>query len=232
MGAGGVQINDEVIARRVRRPLDLARFLLALAITGAIIGIGWFATSTTAGLEVDVTSGVQSLPAAVILALNVIGGIGTLGLPIAVGVTLVVRRRARQLFDAVIALLATVVLLTIASSVVATIGSPRLLVALAGSTSPDSASTAPILAGLIAFITVARLLAMRPWNVLSFIVIGSVIIVTVLSAGIALAGVGVSIALGWAIGLLTRYALGTPTTRPTGQQVAEALPAAATRLFH
>ena len=223
MGAGGVRINDAVIARRVRRPLDLARFMLALAITGAIIGVGWFATSTTAGLADDVTSGVQSLPAAVILALNVIGGIGTLGLPIAAGVALVVRRRARQLFDAVIALLATVVLLTVASAVVATSGVPRLLVALAGSTSPDSASTVPILAGLIAFITVARLLAIRPWNVLSFIVIGSVIIVTVLSSGIALAGVGVSIALGWAIGLLTRYVFGTPTTRPTGQQVADAL---------
>ena len=77
LGTSGVQINDEVIARRVRRPLDLARFVLAVAITGAIIGVGWFATSTTAGLEDDVTSGVQSLPSAVILALNVIGGIGT-----------------------------------------------------------------------------------------------------------------------------------------------------------
>ena len=223
LGTSGVQINDEVIARRVRRPLDLARFVLAVALTGAIIGVGWFATSTTAGLEDDVTSGVQSLPSAVILALNVIGGIGTLGLPIAAGVALVVRRRARQLFDAVIALLAAVVLLTVASAAVSNSGVPRLLVALAGSTSPDSASTAPILGGLIAFITVARLLAIRPWSVLSYIVIGSVIIVTVLSSGIALAGVGVSIALGWAIGLLTRYALGTPTTRPTGQQVADAL---------
>lgn len=223
LATSGVEIEENPFTRRVRRPLDLARFVLAIAITSAIIGVGWFATSTTAGLEDDVTSGVQSLPSAVILALNVIGGIGTLGLPIAAGVALVIRRRARQLFDAVIALLAAVVLLTVASTAVSNSGVPRLLVALAGSTSPESASTAPILAGLIAFITVARLLALRPWNIFSYMVIGSVIIVTVLSSGIALAGVGVSITLGWAIGLLTRYALGTPTTRPTGQEVAGAL---------
>ncbi|MEI7631210.1 MAG: hypothetical protein WCJ73_08750, partial [Actinomycetes bacterium] len=136
LATSSVEIEEDPFTRRVRRPLDLARFVLAIAITGAIIGVGWFATSTTAGLEDDVTSGVQSLPSAVILALNVIGGIGTLGLPIAAGVALVIRRRARQLFDAVIALLAAVVLLTVASTAVSSSGLPRLLVALAGSTSP------------------------------------------------------------------------------------------------
>jgi uncharacterized membrane protein YbhN (UPF0104 family) len=47
--------------------------------------------------------------------------------------------------------------------------------------------------------------------------------VTVLSSGIALAGIGFSLAVGWAIGLLTRYALGTTTTRPSGAAVATAL---------
>ena len=95
LATSNVEIEEDPFTRRVRRPLDLARFVLAIAITSAIIGVGWFATSTTAGLEDDVTSGVQSLPSAVILALNVIGGIGTLGLPIAAGVALVIRRRAR-----------------------------------------------------------------------------------------------------------------------------------------
>ncbi|MFM8895724.1 MAG: hypothetical protein ACKOE2_10195, partial [Actinomycetales bacterium] len=63
----------------------------------------------------------------------------------------------------------------------------------------------------------------RPWGAIIIVVTASIALVTVLSAGISLAGVGVSIALGWAIGLITRYALGTPTTRPTGQDVAQAL---------
>jgi len=51
----------------------------------------------------------------------------------------------------------------------------------------------------------------------------SLILVTLLSSGIALAGIGFSLAVGWAIGLLTRYALGTSTTRPSGAAVAAAM---------
>ena len=221
--ASSVIIEDRDIPRRVRRPLDLARFMLALAISAAAVLVAWFATSTAAGLDDDISSGASLLPSFVILALNIIGGIGTLGLPIAVAVNLALRRRVRQLFDAFIALLIAVVVLTLASIALANAGLPRLLAALAGSTSPDSVATAPILGGLIAFVTVARVMSRRPWNVLTLVVIGSLVVVTLLSGGIALAGVGISLAIGWAVGVLTRYIAGTPTARPTGLEVAEAL---------
>jgi glycosyltransferase 2 family protein len=218
-----VVIEDRDIPRRVRRPLDLARFVLALVITAATVLVAWFATSTAAGLDDDISSGASLLPSFVVLALNIIGGIGTLGLPIAVAVNLTLRRRLRQLFDAFVALLIAVVVLTLASMALSNAGLPRLLAALAGSTSPDSVATAPILGGLIAFITVARLMSRRPWNVLTVIVIGSLVVVTLLSGGIALAGVGISLAIGWAVGVMTRYIAGTPTTRPSGLEVADAL---------
>ena len=218
-----IVIEDGVIPRRLRRPLDLARFVLALVISAAIVLGAWFATSTAAGLDSDISSGASLLPSIVVLALNVIGGIGTLGLPIAVAVTLTLRRRLRQLFDAFVALLIAVIILMLASITVANADLPRLLAALAGSTSPDSVATAPILGGLVAFVTVARLMSRRPWNGLTVLVIGSLIAVTLLSAGIALAGVGISISIGWAVGLMTRYVAGTPTTRPSGLEVADAL---------
>lgn len=221
--AGTVVIEDGVIPRRLRRPLDLARFVLAIVIAAAIVLVAYFATSTAEGIGSDISTGAALLPSLVILALNIIGGIGTLGLPIAAAITLIMRRRVRQLFDALVALLIAIVLLTFASIALTTTDAPRLLAALAGSTSTDSVATAPILGGLIAFITVSRLMSRRPWNVLTILVIGSVIIVTTLSAGIALAGVGISLSVGWAVGLMTRYVAGTPTTRPSGFQVAEAL---------
>ena len=211
------------IPSHVRRPLDLARFVLALIATAAIVLVAWFATGTTAGLDTDVTTGAQMLPSLLILAMNVIGGIGTLGLPIAASIALVLRKRVRQLFDAFVALFVAVVALTLASTVIASLADPRLLSALAGSTSQDSVSTAPILGGLVAFVTVARLMGRKPWSGLSLIVLGSLVIVTVLNSGIALAGIGISLTIGWAVGLITRYALGTPTTRPTGTEVAAAL---------
>jgi uncharacterized membrane protein YbhN (UPF0104 family) len=216
-------IEDGVIPRRLRRPLDLARFLLAIVIAAAIVLIAYFATETAAGIDTDLTTGAALLPSLVVLALNVVGGIGTLGLPIAAAVALMVRGRVRQLFDSLIALLIAIVLLVLASLALSASDVPRLLAALAGSTSPNSTATAPILGGLVAFITVTRLMSRRPWNVLTILVVGSLIIVAILSAGIALAGVGLSVAIGWAVGLLTRYIAGTPTTRPSGMEVADAL---------
>jgi uncharacterized membrane protein YbhN (UPF0104 family) len=218
-------IEAGVIPRRVRRPLDLARFALALAITGGTVFLAWFATGTTTGLEQDLDSSVALLPPAAVLILNIVGGIGTLGLPVAVAISLLMRSRVRQLFDALVALLLAVSALTAIGYAVSLLSDPRLLIALAGSTNPQSGATAPVLGGLLAFLTVARLMGRRPWNVLSVIVIGSLIIVTILSGGIAIAGVGVSLALGWAVGLITRYVVGTPTTRPSGMQIAQALDA-------
>ena len=220
---GSVVIEDLSSPRRVRRPLDLARFALAVVIAGATVFVAWFATSTAAGLDEDISQGASQLPSFVVLVLNVIGGIGTLGLPIAVAVALVIRRRVRQLFDSVVALFIGVVVLTAVSYAVTTADVPRLLAALSGSTGPGSVATAPILGGLMAFVTVARTMSRRPWNLITIVVIGSGILVSLLSGGIAPAGLGLSLAVGWGVGLMTRYVAGTPTTRPTGLEVAAAL---------
>ncbi|HAN71910.1 MAG TPA: hypothetical protein DCQ36_10055 [Actinobacteria bacterium] len=218
-----VVIEDQHIPRRVRRPLDLARFVLALAITAAIILIAYFASDTAAGLDSDIETGASLLPSILVLILNIIGGIGTLGLPIAVAVALIIRRRMRQLFDSLVALFIGVVVLTAVSWGISTLDLPALLLALAGSTSASAATTTPILGGLVAFLTVARTMGRRPWNVLTVVVLGSLIIVSLLSGGITFAGVGISVTIGWAVGLLTRYVAGTPTTRPSGLEVAAAL---------
>ncbi|MDP1877594.1 MAG: hypothetical protein Q8M17_08570, partial [Actinomycetota bacterium] len=216
-------IEDGVIPRRLRRPLDLARLVVAMLVAAGVVGLAYIATETAAGLDTDIETGARLLPSFIVLALNVVGGIGTLGLPIAAAVSLILRGRPRQLFDALVALLVAIVFLAFLTWALTSLEAPRLLAALAGSTSTQSVATAPILGGLVAFATVARLLSRRPWNVLTVIVIGSLIVVTTLSSGIALAGVGFSLAVGWGVGLTTRYVAGTPTTRPSGLEVAEAL---------
>ncbi|MGA1667630.1 MAG: flippase-like domain-containing protein [Candidatus Nanopelagicales bacterium] len=218
-----VVIEDGVIPRRLRRPLDLARFLVALAATAATVLVAYFATGTTEGIEEDISGGAALLPSIVILAINIIGGIGLIGLPIAAAINLVIRRRVRQLFDALVGLLLTVTLLTLASYLVETFGSVRLVTALAGSVGGDTSVTAPIIGGLTAFVTVARLMSRRPWDVLSVLVVGSLATVALLSGTATVAGLLISFFAGWGLGLLTRYTLGTPTTRPLGSQVAETM---------
>ena len=222
-GQATVILEDGVVPKRVRRPLDLARFVLAVAITAGIVLVAWLATGTAEGLEDDIVTGASKLPGLIVLALNIIGGIGTLGLPIAVAIALIVRRRVRQLVDALIALLIAVSVLAAVTSILNAADLPQIQAALSGSTSSSSTATAPLLGGLVAFTTVCRLMGRRPWNVLTVVVIGSIIIVTILSANIALAGVAISVTFGWAVGLITRYVAGTPTTRPTGPEIAAAM---------
>jgi uncharacterized protein (TIRG00374 family) len=218
-GKGQANVTDH--GRMVRRPLDLLRFAIALGLTAAIVLLAYFATSTAAGLESDVTSGTSRLPAVLVLLINVTSGIGTLALPAAAGVLLIVRRRFRQLVDALIAALAAAVSLTLLSSLVATSDLPRLQTALAGTVNMSSAlngdtpATAPIVGALVAFITVARLMTVPVWNVVSGVVLGSVVVVTLLTSNLSVAAVGMSITLGWALGLIARYAFGTPSTRPS-----------------
>ena len=66
-------IDDGAIRRRIRRPLDLARFVVAIALASGTITLGYFATSTTAGLDTDIESGSALLPSLIVLVLNVIG---------------------------------------------------------------------------------------------------------------------------------------------------------------
>ncbi len=210
----------------VRRPLDLLRFAIALGLTGAIVLVAWFATSTTAGLESDVTTGAARLPSVLVLLINVISGTGTLALPLAAGVLLIIRRRFRQLVDALIAALLAAVTLTLVSNLVAASDLPRLQTALGGIVATvdiTAPATAPIIGALVAFITVGRLMAIPPWNVISGVVVASVVAVTLLTSTLSLAAVGLSITLGWAIGLIARYAFGTPSTRPSDADVLAAL---------
>ncbi len=220
---GTIVIEDGVIPKRLRRPLDLARFALALLLAAAAVTLGWFATGTTSGLDDDLVEGARLLPDPVVLIINIIGGIGTLALPIAGAIALIVRKRVRQLFDALVALLIAVLVLSGLSILLPEIADPRLLIALTGSNDPSNAATSPILGGLLAFITASRLISRRPWNVLTLVVMGSLVVVAILSASIAVAGLAASLMIGWAIGLAVRYILGIQTTRPSGAEVADAL---------
>ena len=51
-------IYDGAIKKRIRRPLDLARFAVAISLVLGTIALGYFATSTTAGLDTDIEGGV------------------------------------------------------------------------------------------------------------------------------------------------------------------------------
>lgn len=220
----GVEVIDEgVLPQRLRRPLDLARLLFALLLSLAVFLLAWLTEETDSGFQEDIGQATQRLPDLLILILNIVGGLGLLTLPVAAAVDLLARRRVRQLFDALLALFVTVSVLTGLSLLLEGPAPPAMLRALAGSSNPGDAPLLPLLGGLVAFITVTGLTSRRHWGTLSVLVVGSLFLVTLVTGGTTISGIGVSLLMGWAVGLAVRYALGTPTTRPSGQAVAALL---------
>jgi uncharacterized membrane protein YbhN (UPF0104 family)/tRNA A-37 threonylcarbamoyl transferase component Bud32 len=222
--AAGVEVvEDGVVSARLRRPLDLVRVVVALSLSVLVFGLVWVAANTNVELDRSLLTASRRLPGVLVLVLSAAGGFGLLALPVAAGVDLLVRGRGRQLFDALLGFFLAVIALTLGSLVVEQLESFTLREALAGSASPDDAPFLPLFGGLVAFVTVARLMARPRWNVITALVVGSLTVVSFVTGGITIGGVLLSLLLGWSAGLLVRYALGTPTTRPPGRLVAATL---------
>ncbi|MSY53614.1 MAG: hypothetical protein F2705_04080, partial [Actinobacteria bacterium] len=217
-------IEDAVLDRRLRRPADLARFAVTIIAIATVGLLAYVAQGTTTGIEQDIAQGATRLPAPLILITNLVSGFGALIFPAVVALDLLIRRRTRQLVESIGGLLATVLILSIASWTLIQSDSARLLLAFAGTIDPATAVPFNVvIGGLAAFTTVARIMSRPRWNVLAGIVLGSIALADILGGGVTAAGLGVSLLAGWATGLLIRYLLGTDTTRPSGNEIAKAL---------
>jgi len=223
-GHGTLVIEDGVIPRRVRRPTDLLRVAIAIAAGAIAIGLAYFLTGTSAGIEADISGASGKIPAFFVVLLNLFGGLGILILPAVAAIDLLVRKRGRQLVDALGAMLLATAIAILLSILVTRYGSDRLLIAMTG---PHSRGTRgafnPVISGLVAFITVARLMGRGRWTLATVLTMAAVCVGPLIGGSSTATVAVVSVLLGWAIGLATRYVLGTPTTRPSGQQVAGAL---------
>lgn len=209
---------------RVRRPVDLLAGILWLLGTVAIAGLGYLATATAAGFETDLASAGAKLPAVVRVLLNFVAGLGIVALPAAAAVDAMLRRRFRALADTAAAVFITLTLASAVSLFITTIGSERLLLALAGSTSNLRGTPAsPVLAALVALLVVGRISSRSGWRALGWLVVGATAAITILTGGISATGVLASMTFGAAVGYLYRWAFGSETARAHEEHITSSL---------
>ncbi|MEI2643651.1 MAG: hypothetical protein V9G10_15420 [Candidatus Nanopelagicales bacterium] len=219
-----VVIEADVIPRRLRRPIDLLRLVVAFGTAALILAIAYFASATAAGLESDLTEASDRIPGLIVVAANVIGLLGVLALPLAAAFDLMVRRRGRMLAEALAGLAVAVVLTSVIAWIITRYPNPRLLLTLTGQETPGQLPPlSAILAGLVAFITISRLVERPRFGPISILVVAAIVLANIVTGGITATALALSILMGWAVGLAMRYTLGTPTTRPSGLAVATAL---------
>lgn len=219
-----IVIEGDVIPRRIRRPQDLLRLALAIAVSALILGSAYFASATTAGISDDLTQASTNIPAFFFVIIGFVGFLGVFLLPAAAGIDLIIRKRTRQLVEAACAMAAAIVITFILSWWIESVQSSQMMSALTGS--PGAGPTDPlnwVIAGTVSFITVARLIDRTRWAAASILIVLAMVIASLVAGGITVAALALSVLIGWAIGLLVRYLFGTPTTRPSGLEVSAAL---------
>ena len=228
--ARGVVVVEPPLARRARRPADLARLMVSIVVLALPLVLGNVAAGTSTGLEQDIFRSTSGLPKVALFIVTYAASIGVLALPVGLALDLVVRRRPWQLLDA---LVAATVAATAAYGFRYWIEHQhpgRLLEALTKELDSGirSSPVQGVIAGIVAFLCLAQISGRRLWQLGAFVSLGSVSVFGVLSGRVTALSTVVSLLLGWTVGLAVRYAIGAASTRPQGTEVADALLAAGT----
>lgn len=212
------------VTRTVRRPTDLIRLAITAVVATALLGVGVLATRTTAGIDADLERASEELPNVFTLLFGVVSGFSALVVPIVAIVVLLARREGREILEALIGGATASLAVYGAGLLVTTVNQPRLTQALTGSPFEDSPFIfSPVLAALVAFITVSRISERSPWQWLSGGAIGITAIANVVAGGTTTIGQLLSILIGYGTGLALRYGFGIRSTEPSVNQLLAAL---------
>jgi uncharacterized protein (TIRG00374 family) len=212
------------LSERVRRPADLNRLLIATNAIWIVVLVGIFAVRTSFGIEADLTTATRQLPVLVIFLLNVVGASAILILPLVAAVRLIVTSQSRLFLESLLAAGLAVLAAIAGTRLLTEFENSRILLTFTGSLLTDQGLLLnPLLASLVAFITVSRVVE-RPYaGYFAIFSVIALIATELIAGGTTLIAQGTALLIGWSVGLLIRYLLGTPTIRPSLAQINKAL---------
>jgi len=208
-----VDVRD-VRPQRVHRPIDLLGTTLTALAAVLVVILATYAQNTTTGVAEDVQGFATLLRRILFVPVNVLVGFTTVVVPITVLTELALRRLGRQLLQAVIAAISAIVLVAALYWVFVTFGSDELVRGLSARIGGDWTLTVPeYTAMLTALLTIAGPRSRRrsvawSWNLL-WITTGVVLI----TAGVSLPGLALSLLAGRVAGLGVRYLGGVDPER-------------------
>jgi uncharacterized membrane protein YbhN (UPF0104 family) len=225
--AGTAQVPGLIVedqrARRIRRPVDLLRCLLAVLGIVVAIAIGLLAGATARGVQIDAVGASNKLPHPVLALLGVAATLALLLWPAALAIRQLSRRQPRRLAEAVLTGGATIALVALANQALQHGAAPALYDAIA---IRHAGATGPLdgyLAGLAAYATIIGLTGPSRWRTALWLAVGIYAIATLATASTTVLSLLITLLLGRAIGLGVRYAAGEWSQRPTAEEIAAGL---------
>ena len=220
--APGLIVEDQR-ARRIRRPVDLLRCLLAVLGIVVAVGIGLLAGATARGVQIDAVGASSRLPHPVLALLGVAATLALLLWPAALAIRQLTRRQPRRLAEAVLTGGATIALVALANTALLHGAAAPLYDALAIQRAGAAGPLDGYLAGLAAYATIIGLTGPSRWRTALWLAVGVYAIATLATASITVLSLVITLLLGRAIGLGVRYAAGEWSQRPTAEEIAAGL---------
>jgi len=220
---GAIQVTDR-LQRRIRKPIDLLRCVVSgLEITVLVVA-GIAASATTAGVETDIVGASGRLSTLLSVA-RPLALFAIIIVPVALAVRQVVRRQVQRLAEAVaIGVLAAAVTEVVNAALRREVA-VRLYDAIVMSRPGVSHAAAldPYLAGLVAYATIIGLSGRTGWRNALWVAVGVYAIVHLAAADTTLLSFLITLLVGRTIGLGVRYMAGSPSLRPSAEEIASAL---------
>jgi uncharacterized membrane protein YbhN (UPF0104 family) len=219
---------EDHLERRIRKPVDLLRCLVACIEIVALAVAGVAASATTTGVETDIVGASGRLPHAVLVVAPPIALFALLILPVALAVRQLIRRQPQRLAEAIAAGILAAAVVGVTDAILQRGFAERLYDAIIMSQAGTSGVSAldPYLAGLVAYATIIGLTGYPGWRNALWLTVIVYAIVQILHDGKSHATVLsmlITLLAGRAIGLAVRYAAGSMSQRPSAEEIAAAL---------
>src|SRR5215469_181166 len=220
----GLIVEDQR-ARRIRRPIDLLRCLLAVLGIAVAAAIGLLAGATATGVQIDAVGASRRLPHAILALLGVAATLALLLWPAAVAIRQLTRRQPRRLAEAALTGAGAIGVVALANTAMRHgVAAPLYhAIAVPGSGTGVTGPLDGYLAGLAAYATIIGLTGPSRWRTGLWLTVGVYVLTSLGTASTTVLSLLITLLLGRAIGLGVRYAAGEQSQRPTAEAIAAGL---------
>ena len=219
---------EDQLARRIRRPIDLLRCLVALLGVVVVAALGVFAGATATGVEIDARGVSLRLPHALLSLFGVAATLALILLPAALAIRQLSRRQPRRLAEAILTGAAAILVVALVNVVLHHGFAAPLNHAIAMPQS-HTGGAGPLdgyLAGLAAYSTILGLSGPSRWRTALWLTVTVYALASLATNSSTVLSLAITLLLGRAVGLGVRYGAGSWSQRPGAEEIAAALDSA------
>ena len=222
-----IAVSDH-LDRRIRKPVDALRCILACIAIFLLVFAAVAAGATAKGAESNIVGASQKLPPPLLHLAPQIVGFGLVILPVALAVAQLIRRQVRRLIEAVATGVGAYLVAYISNILLERHAASRLYYAIIMAHPSTSHVNAldPYMVGLIAFATMIGLTGRPGWRNALILAVCVYAVVQLTASNVtheSIISILVTVLVGHAIALAVRYAAGSASQRPSAQDIALAL---------